>query len=294
MYGGVHAVTMGDVPSLTRFQSHPHEKFQMSQDDVPPPPLAPAVDPATDPVTLEVVQPKPWSFWATIGWGALGAILVVVAQTLLLIPFLFARVSKPTSAEFARVAEELAADGWVLSISTLVTALVVWLYLALLSRLRGWRMRDYLALRPLRWRSVLACTVVMLLFAVAADSLTYALGRDVVPEFMTDVFNSCRWPWLLFVALVVGAPVGEELMFRGFLYRGFAASLGVPAAIVLTSFGWAIIHMQYDSFGIGQIFLIGLIFGIVRHRTKSTTLTIVLHGVVNAVAFAEVVWFVQS
>ena len=105
---------------------------------------------------------------------------------------------------------------------------------------------------------------------------------------MITVYKTEQWPPLLILALVVGAPVGEELIFRGFLFRGLAESIGVVATIIVTSLAWAIIHTQYDIYGIGTIFLVGILLGIIRHMTGSTTLTIFLHAVMNAIATVEV------
>jgi uncharacterized protein len=75
--------------------------------------------------------------------------------------------------------------------------------------------------------------------------------------------------------------------FRGFLYRGFAASrLGPAGAIGLTSAGWALAHPQYDWPIFTEVFCIGLLYGWIRHRGGSTTTTIILHSVQNAWSIA--------
>ena len=84
------------------------------------------------------------------------------------------------------------------------------------------------------------------------------------------------------------APLSEELTVRGFLYRGFASSrLGSAGAILLTSALWASIHVQYDWFFIGEVFVLGLILGWMRCRSGSTWLTVVLHGAYNLIAVAQ-------
>ena len=52
---------------------------------------------------------------------------------------------------------------------------------------------------------------------------------------------------------------------------------------------WAVIHTQYDWYGIFQIFLIGLLLGWVRWRSGSTLLTIVLHALINAWATLQTI-----
>jgi hypothetical protein len=90
---------------------------------------------------------------------------------------------------------------------------------------------------------------------------------------------------MLWLATIIVAPITEELLFRGFLHRGWAPSwLGVSGTIVLTSALWAALHQQYDWLGILYIFLMGLIFGWVRQRSGSTRPTIILHALNNLFA----------
>ena len=244
-------------------------------------------------VHAEIVEPTPWGFWATIGWTLLGGLLMLITQIVVVIPFLAVHLATGSDANVEEFGNQLATNGLVLSVATLVSALVCWGYLTVICRLRGWQARDYLALERLRLRPTLVCLGILAAFIVVSDGTTYLLGRDIVPEFMTAVYGSAKWPPLLILALVVGAPVGEELMFRGFLFRGLANSIGVVAAIVVTSLAWAVMHLQYDVYGIGVIFLGGIMLGTIRHVTGSTTLPMVLHGVMNAVATIEVVLYIH-
>jgi hypothetical protein len=72
------------------------------------------------------------------------------------------------------------------------------------------------------------------------------------------------------------------------MFRGMSESrLGVAGTIVLTSFLWAMLHLQYDWYGIVSVFVIGLLLGWVRHRTGSLYAPIVLHALSNLVATVE-------
>jgi hypothetical protein len=93
---------------------------------------------------------------------------------------------------------------------------------------------------------------------------------------------------LLWLAIVVAAPLAEEVLFRGFLFTGFAASpLGAMGTIFLTSLVWAAIHVQYDLYGRFMIFLSGLLLGWARWRTQSVTTPILMHSFMNLVAMLE-------
>ena len=71
--------------------------------------------------------------------------------------------------------------------------------------------------------------------------------------------------WLLglLLAIVVVAPIGEEIAFRGFLYRGLVRPGCEMLAIVVIALAWALLHIQYDWLGMAQIFAAGLYAGLV-------------------------------
>ncbi|MBR1124979.1 CPBP family intramembrane metalloprotease [Bradyrhizobium lablabi] len=93
----------------------------------------------------------------------------------------------------------------------------------------------------------------------------------------------------LFVLLLGGclaAPIMEEFVFRGFMFRGWSESfLGPVGAIVLTSILFGMYHTQYDWLGRFWIFLFGLAMCTIRWRSNSTWLTVVVHSAVNIFLF---------
>ncbi len=99
---------------------------------------------------------------------------------------------------------------------------------------------------------------------------------------------------LLWIALIVAAPVFEEIFFRGFLFRGFLGSrLGSFGTIVVTSLLWTVIHIQYDLYDMASIFVIGLLLGLSRFRSRSLYVPIAMHAVNNLVAAIETGWHVR-
>jgi membrane protease YdiL (CAAX protease family) len=159
--------------------------------------------------------------------------------------------------------------------------------LALWIAIRGTRtpVIDYLALRGASRKDFLIGLVGLVVIIMGWDLMSRLIGHEVEPGFMLDVLKSARADgalWLLVIALCVAAPVSEELLARGFLYRGWSESfLQVPGAIVLSSLVWTAMHMQYEWYFFGEVFCLGLWFGYLRCRSGSTWLTIVLHGLNN-------------
>jgi membrane protease YdiL (CAAX protease family) len=157
---------------------------------------------------------------------------------------------------------------------------------------------DYLALRWTSRSNLFIGVVSLTLLVVGWDLVSRALGREVTPGFMGEVLKSAQADgalWLLVVAFCIAAPVSEEILARGFLYRGWSESrLGIVGAIILSSLAWTSLHLQYDWFFFGEIFSIGLLLGYLRYRSNSTWLTIVLHGLNNFAATVQTFWLAGS
>jgi membrane protease YdiL (CAAX protease family) len=229
--------------------------------------------------------PAPWGLLGTILWGTLGAFVWFAVQFAVLVTFITWReTAEPGSVNTA----QLARDGFLLAFATIVAG-PAWIAVsALASRWRGWRPRDYLALVVPRRGELLFGIACLGTLLIAFDLLSLALGRDVVPEFMRDAYVSSRNSNALvpfFIAVAVVAPITEEIVFSGFLFRGLSASfLGVSGTLIVTSLVWAGMHLQYDWFILGQIVVIGLVLGWLRWASGSTLLTIVLHMLTNLAA----------
>lgn len=211
-----------------------------------------------------------WKFAGTLLWGLLVAAVFVAAQV------------------FA-TADAQAASGYALSVGTLASALLcVPLLLGIAKLKAGSNLRDYFALRAVPARTLLAWMGITLALLAFSDGLTWLLGKPIVPQFMKLMHATADPLWLLWVALVVAAPLFEEAFFRGFLFTGLAASSAGPAgAIVLSAALWAAIHVQYDLYGIATLFVLGVVFALARLRTGSLYVPLVLHAMTNLIAAAQ-------
>ena len=99
---------------------------------------------------------------------------------------------------------------------------------------------------------------------------------------------------LLWLTLVVAAPVLEEFMFRGFLFAGLVRSpLGVAGTALATSLIWAMLHVQYDATIITMIFVVGLLLTAARQVTGSIIPCLAMHAAMNAAAIVEVHYWLQ-
>jgi membrane protease YdiL (CAAX protease family) len=163
--------------------------------------------------------------------------------------------------------------------------------LVLFARRRSASAIDYLGLNWPRRSEVIVGVAAVAALIVCGDALSYVLGRNVVTAFQTDIYGTAGaagWLALLWFAVVVVTPIGEETLFRGFLFRGWLrAPRDAWPVIAVTALLWAIIHVQYDWYVICQVFASGLLLGWLRWATGSTTLAIMLHGLINAEGMLE-------
>jgi hypothetical protein len=186
--------------------------------------------------------------------------------------------------------EQLPYNGLALGLACLGSAPIgiglTWLF----ARMRtGLTVKEYLALRRPPAPEVWRWCIWLLVLLAACDCVGSMIHRPVVPEIMVQAYESAGFLPLLALGVVVAAPLAEEVLFRGFAFTGLCQSrLGWAGATVVTAFIWAIIHVQYDAFGIGTVFLGGLVLGLARWKTQSVYTPMVMHVMMNLLATVEV------
>jgi membrane protease YdiL (CAAX protease family) len=188
-------------------------------------------------------------------------------------------------------------DGAAIAIIIGVSTPVEVALLALFARRVSASAADYLGLIWPRRGEVIFAVGAMVVLMIAGDAVSWLLGRPFVTPFQTDIYKTGSaggWLVWLWLAVIVATPTGEEIIFRGFLFRGWLKSpRDVWPVIFVTSFLWAIIHLQYDWYVIGQIFVFGLYLGWIRWSTGSTILTILLHALINTEGMIETLAYLK-
>jgi CAAX protease family protein len=237
--------------------------------------------------------PKLWGGWATIGLGFAIGLLFIAAQTLAVLCFLLVKLSTGTISNLQDYIQSLSTNGLVVSISTLASAVVGIAFIYLFVRLRGNKnLGEYLGLKRISWKTVLVVVAVFLLTLGAtlllenlATNLAGSSAESGNTSFMTDTYKTAGWLPLLWVSVVIFAPAFEEAFFRGFLFVGLERSrIGIIGTVVLTSLVWALLHLQYNVWGMAEILLMGFVLGTLRYKTRSLWSTFLFHSAWNLVA----------
>ncbi len=126
---------------------------------------------------------------------------------------------------------------------------------------------------------------------LATVTLTFTIVQHIIPainlnqEQQNSFKAAASSPEiaLAFVALVVITPIIEEVIFRGFLYRGLKNRLGKWGAALLASLVFAIAHGQLNV-GI-DTFILSMYLIFLLETTNSLVPSIFLHAIKNSFAF---------
>ena len=234
--------------------------------------------------------PRVWKFWGTALWGLFVFVAMFVGQIGSVVWLVAHRGGAVDMASISLASHDPEAIALSVLAGLPATLAAVWLAV----RLKGASFADYLALRWPSWRQLLLGAIGLVVIVVLWEVLSRSMGREATPGFMTDLLKSGRdkgLAALLMLAFSIAAPVSEEVLARGFLYRGWSASfLRVPGAIILSSLVWSLVHLQYDAYFLAEVFSIGLWFGYMRYRGSSLWLTIMLHALNNLTAVVLTMW----
>jgi len=244
-------------------------------------------------VRQEIPEPPIPAVWGPLGtllWTVLIGVAFLFLQILVTgFYFVFTMGQPPPRDKMHEALVALQFDGRLVAFCTFSTALIcVPLIFGIVKLRRGAKLRDYLGLRwPSGWQ-LWRWSLLTVAFCLLMDGIFFLLGQPMATEFMLKTYVSTSPRWLLWLALTVAAPAFEETCFRGFIFKGLAATrLRWQGATLITALLWAAIHVQYNWYGIAGIFAMGLLLGTARAMTKSTLLTICLHCLINLLAIAE-------
>lgn len=233
----------------------------------------------------------PWGFWSTLLFGV--AILSITFYATVSLTALYVAHLRSGG---AKIEPSAGFDGTLITLSTFVSVPIMLGCIALCIHFRkGPPIREYIGFNAVGIDTVLRWTGLLLLFLAAAEFLARIVGRPLLPDFVVETYKTAASPVLLLVAVVIFAPLAEEIFFRGFLLTGFrSGGLGDIGAVAISALLWAANHLQYDWYDIILVFLLGLIMGFAKIKTASIYTPLAMHATVNLLAFVVTVAYLGS
>jgi membrane protease YdiL (CAAX protease family) len=159
---------------------------------------------------------------------------------------------------------------------------------------------------PRRWLPLIGVGMIL--------GLVSTVGGNFLPmpkeaPILDDLMHSTTGAWLMFLFGTTGAPLVEELAFRGFLlpslvnflggleHRGTVSAaqakwVGIPLALLITSAPFALLHSLQVSNAWAPILLIGIVsvaLCMVRLWTNSLAASTLVHATYNFCLFAGMI-----
>lgn len=137
-----------------------------------------------------------------------------------------------------------------------------------------------------------------LLVYIPSSYIVYLIGSMVVGHFfgITDAANQVAVeslfeivpPWVMFIMIVIVAPIGEELLFRGlFLFQGDRLDTSW-LRVIISAVLFGSIHGPTDVYSAYTYIGMGLMFGIASKYSRSVETGIVYHFLNNLVGFMAI------
>ena len=181
-----------------------------------PPLLPPPVldnSPAQPPAFTEA-----WGLWATLGLGFAIITAMIIAQSVVVILFVVAMISSGHKPD-----QSLSHNGLMLFLAIIFSAPVTigfcWLFAKLKAKQRAW---EYLGFKRAGWRHYLWGLGWLAGLALASRGMDNLFNIDEVPSFSIETYRTAGIYPVLWFAVVIAAPVMEEMLFRGFFFKGFS------------------------------------------------------------------------
>ena len=237
-------------------------------------------------------QNRPWGLTLPIITSLIVAAGFIITQITTASVYISYRFGEVSPARFEELMGELQYNGTVISLCTFATLIVcstmVLLAIKMENRLS---LKNHLAFSIATLAQAKYWFFLTIILMIVSDLLSLLLDKPVVPEYMHSVYTSAEPLWLLWAALIIAAPIFEELFFRGYLITCLAYSVVGPiGAIIISAAFWAVVHIQYDIYGLLTIFVIGLLLGAARLKTGSLPLTMAMHAMINLAAVIQVAY----
>lgn len=242
------------------------------------------------------VRERTWaSFYSGLIWLVLGFGLIFLSEVLTLIVWVAVGMWSGGPPPLPEDMAMIVGDGDFLGLAFLVALPVVAGAIALVIRYRRKRaFGEYIGLRPVSIRVV----GLFLLLAFALMIVEYPFGiffdRPDVHDWAEIAFMTTDYRLLLFLGIVVIAPVMEELLYRGYVLQAWVESkLPEVAAVVLLSALWSLTHFQYDLYDRFWVFVLGVLLAYARIRSGSIYPPLAIHFAWNLSAYLYMDWYLS-
>ncbi|HEV7700296.1 MAG TPA: CPBP family intramembrane glutamic endopeptidase [Pyrinomonadaceae bacterium] len=226
----------------------------------------------------------PWGAVEAVGLWIASVLFILIVPTIFLLPYLATRhprIADPDQLiEFAK-SDPMAVFLQIAAIlpAHLFTIAVAWL---IVTRFKKFDFREMIGWRSggFRWWQYAVVLIGFGLIAVAASSIYPEQDNDL----LKIVRSSRSAVYILAFVATFTAPFVEEVVYRGVLYSAFQRAMGVPAAFLVVTLMFSLVHVPQYWPSYTTIFLLtllSLILTTIRVKTNNLLPCIIFHTLFN-------------
>lgn len=143
-----------------------------------------------------------------------------------------------------------------------------------------------IGLRRVSWKAMLrmfpTAIVLMGINIIVFTATTTVFGEIKVKDTDLLLNNTLKGNeyLLVFIVTVVLAPIAEELLFRGLLYRYLRRKVPIIVAVLISAAVFGILHIVFPP-----LFVMGIVFALVSEKYDSLYPSMFLHAINNSIVF---------
>jgi membrane protease YdiL (CAAX protease family) len=161
---------------------------------------------------------------------------------------------------------------------------------------RGSTMRDlgfrYYSILKTIWYTFISLILIFLMSFIYILALKLLFGIEAPPSKVDELISNRNISSnILIIITTIIAPFCEEIYFRGFLYSAFKKNFGVTVALFLSSFLFALAHLEIYSFI--SLMIVGWLLAYIFEKTKSIFAVIFLHAGYNLILISILLGKIQ-
>jgi membrane protease YdiL (CAAX protease family) len=161
---------------------------------------------------------------------------------------------------------------------------------------RGATVRDlgfrYYSILKTIWYTFISLILIFLVSFLYVLALKSIFGIEAPPSKVDELISNRNISSnILIIITTIIAPFCEEIYFRGFLYSAFKNNFGVTVALFLSSFLFALAHLEIYSFI--PLMIVGWLLAYIFEKTKSIFAVIFLHAGYNLILISILLGKIQ-
>lgn len=172
-----------------------------------------------------------------------------------------------------------------ITLISVISGVVALLIILIIFKARHKNFREEINIKPIRLISI----PIIILMGISLNLLIQILISCLpIPlELMESYSQASQFTQdtsiISFLAIVIMAPIAEEIFFRGLVLSRFSKSMPIVVSIILQAIIFGLIHGTVLWFSYATI--IGLVLGLLAYKQKSILGCMILHFSINGLSF---------